>query len=318
MGGRRLYRAPVDQRGILGDGLGRLPASRRWLVRGLGVGLRQVRRAQRVVTAAGRVLEGFALSACRDEELSRLTEVCYAGQPEVHRSDLFPWERAWLERELPPPPGRVLVGGSGHGREVAWLRGRGYDTVAFDPVVAADAGRGMLRARYEDLLAEGHAATQAIRQAAPYSAVLLGWGSFTHVPGAETRARVLKVLGGMSEGPMLLSYWSVQGGSVARGRAHATGAALGRRLGGPREERAGASKDVVAAHCGYAHCFSDDEVQALGDRAGFDAHCEHEGYPHATLRPRRADSRSMVSRSRRAAIAQPLNEPAATRSSGSL
>jgi hypothetical protein len=254
------------------------------LVSVIGEGLVQIERASAGLLRAARTLEGVALGALGAAELARLTDRCYEGTRETLREDLFEWEETWLRHDLPEAPAHILVGGCGHGREVRWLRRNGYRTTAFEPVPRGDLPD-VVQARYEDLLAPSHAATQAIRSAGPYAAVLLGWGSFAHVPGVRQREAVLCTLRQWSDGPLLLSYLARSShGAAPASRARDVGVALGRWLR-RGAERCAEPGDLVLPHCGYVHAFTTEELQSLAKQAGYAAECFANDYPHATLRP---------------------------------
>lgn len=257
--------------------------ARRAMVRTLALSLVQVRRANRLLAGAGHGLEGLALAACDAEELGRITDHCYAAAAEDTREGLFEWEAAWFARDLPAAPANVLVGGCGTGRELRWLAAHGYEATGFDPVADPTAGP-ILRARYEDLLRPDHPATVALWARAPFDAIVLGWGSFSHVPRATQRLAILRALHSLTEGPVLLSYWSTRMQRRLVGRARSLGESLGNRLRAPAGGDTSAA-DCVAPHCGYAHCFSEPELAALAGQAGYRATCHTDVYGHATLTP---------------------------------
>jgi hypothetical protein len=256
------------------------------LVDGLSAALTGVRYFSRVAHGLAGLIEGLALTTLSDDELGALTAACYRASPTDPGRGLFQWEREWLERDLPPPPALLLVGGAGRGRELRWLHERGYVTVAFDPI--AERGSSILRLAYEDLVSardSGRAGLAArVRARAPYEAVLLGWTSITHVAGAVSRLAILRALRELSDGPLLMSYWNRErDSSIPQGRAHRLGLRLGQALGGRRlPDREG---DRVVEHAGYAHVFTDDEIVALAAEAGYRARCFAGPFPHATLIP---------------------------------
>lgn len=259
--------------------------ARSLLVSTVAAGLVQIHRAGRVLGAAARALEGFALSACGPQELSRITDRCYAAAGGADRG-LFAWERAWFERDLPAPPAALLLGGCGDGRELRHLTRLGYAVTAFDPVTRrGQDGPSVVQARYEDLLDVHHPGSRAITAAAPFAAAVLGWGSFTHVVSGTDRLAVLRALRHLVNGPVLLSYWAAHGEGAASSRARALGQAVGLRLR-PADAPAPDPHDRVAPHCGYAHCFSEPELRALARESGYQLALHSEGYPHATLSPR--------------------------------
>ncbi|MEO7332124.1 MAG: nucleotidyltransferase family protein, partial [Minicystis sp.] len=132
-----------------------------------------------------------------------LTAALYADQstylPGGHRyqSGLFSWERNALNTADFPREGRVLLGACGAGRELSALIERGFTVTAFDPCgpfaevarAQVDAARAtVLQASYADLVsaAEGRGGPLApALEGAPFAAVLLGWGSFSHVMPAR-------------------------------------------------------------------------------------------------------------------------------------
>ena len=72
------------------------------------------------------------LEAYNNIRVRRRPKVYDASAPEL-RERLFNWEADLVERVFPPPPGKVLVGGAGGGREAFELVTRGYAVAAFEP-----------------------------------------------------------------------------------------------------------------------------------------------------------------------------------------
>lgn len=257
---------------------------RTWLVAWMSGLLDAAEQGSRLTAAGASFVEGLALGALSEEELMRLTFARFSRSRASRDRELFEWERPWLERDLPAPPARVLVGGAGRGRESRWLASRGYDVVAFDP--ARDQGADILRLAYEDLTSAGppRAALKELRALAPYDAVLLGWGSFTHVPGESSRLEILRALRRLSDGPVLLSYWRTRTDSGAPvGRSRSLGRKLGRLMAVVPVVTN--DRDRVVAHAGYAHCFTDEEIRGLAHSAGYRVESCLNGFPHATLWP---------------------------------
>ncbi len=81
-----------------------------------------------------RLASHAVLDAFNDLAYER-TPVYRAGAPEF-RQALFNWEIEAIARAFPDPPGRVLVGGAGGGREAFAVASRGYQVVAFEPSAA--------------------------------------------------------------------------------------------------------------------------------------------------------------------------------------
>ena len=154
-----------------------------------------------------------------------LTAAVYARQhtyfPGGHRfrSGLFPWEKKAFDSPLFPRSGRVLIGAAGAGRELVALVERGFDVVAFDPCAPfADAARGVadptkttvIHASYGDLVAaaEGRGGPLVAAVAgAPFDAVVLGWGSLSHVLPSSERTSLLRAVRALApSAPVLTSF----------------------------------------------------------------------------------------------------------------
>jgi hypothetical protein len=258
---------------------------------------------QRALGGLMRGAGGFLSEALTQEERDELGAALYdhafAAAP---RSGLFLWERDWFARRLPPAPARLLVGGAGDGREAVALQSLGYLVDAFDPAAraaAACAARLGARARvaacrYEDLsravLEPGDLASPAAPFASErYAAILLGWGSLTHVLEAAEQERLLAACDRLCpEGPILASFWlRSTDEEPAPGRAERAGRALGRALGRLRGAEP-ADGMRFGWWFGFAHAFGRAELEALAARAGRRVLWEEAagGYPHVTmLRP---------------------------------
>jgi hypothetical protein len=135
-------------------------------------------------------------------------------------STLFPFEERAISQYFPAPPGVILVGGAGGGREALVLARRGYRVVAFDPaspLVALLVGfRGDLPiegfiGRYEHLpivsSLESPEVNVDLRSHAPFAAAIVGWASFSNLRSDERRVETLKQFGRLTNGPILVSYF---------------------------------------------------------------------------------------------------------------
>lgn len=241
------------------------------------------------VSTVGRVAEvyrafadGLALGLLSEAGRVRLTTALYSGRGKPLKVELFDWEHEWFVQDLPAAPAKILVGGAGAGRELLWLRGRGYNATGFDP--ASDSRTSdLLQASYEDLVADGSESLTELQRSGPYDAILLGWGSYTHISSAAARGELLVRLRELSQGPVLLSFWSQDFGKRP-GRAKDVGFKLGRLLGDGAP--ADLSADSVYSHCGYCHRFSKAELRKLAREAGYHIEFrESSTYPHATMFP---------------------------------
>ncbi len=281
-------------------------------IRGVGFAGTQYSRAERF-------LSELALHTLDPDELERLTCAIYDAKG-TYREDpgLMPWEEAWFARDLPPAPARVLVGGAGSGREVRALHAQGYEVIAFEPAPAfvrralaldANAQRAFLLGSYSDLVDSSrprHADLNAeLARFAPYDAALVGWGSFSHIPGPETRFGLLARLRELCpRGPLLASFFMQfetlppEGGRMERwGRQLA--ATLRQRMGQP--PRVLSQGESLLLDAGYAHQYTAQEIDELATRLGArlapaDGWPYPHEYPHCAFlpteksRPRRGKS----------------------------
>lgn len=249
----------------------------------------------RSLNALRSAAEGFFTHALTRPDKHALSAALYDQAPWFEGDALFDWERRWFDAQLPTAPARLLIGGAGSGREALSLVERGYDVDLFDPVPAmVERARRRLEARgwagrafvsdYERL----HERLEAARddEALKYDAVLLGWGSFTHVLGPEHRRRTLLTLDGLcAHGPLLLSYWGrghVGAPGLARGIAYEVGRWCGRMLGGEPHPEPG---ERYVTRIGFGVVLEQEELarhaRVLGRSLDFTATAAQ--YAHATL-----------------------------------
>ncbi len=259
--------------------------------------LRQVQRLERF-------LGGFALAALTPAERAKLTAAIYSARGDYKVRGLFDWEKTWFEEDLPPPPAKILVGGAGSGREVEYLLSRGYRVLAFDPApafVERGAERypdclGFLVGSYEDLAGTDGAANPgldaALETEAPFDAVLLGWGSFTHASTPEVRLGALRRLKPLCpRGPVLASFWMARGRSGdRRGGAWKLGWRAGTRLAREHGAVETSDGDEFRSSAGFGHYFTRSELVDLVTAAGYEmarspGDADAGAFPHATLRP---------------------------------
>jgi hypothetical protein len=246
----------------------------------------------------GRFLSGFALGALSNEQLSRLTTEAYNRRGTYARTDIFDWEREWFEQDLPPPPARILVGGAGSGREVRYLISKGYRVVAFDPAenyVKNELKNGLPEGweafyvgSYEDLSGdrtiENPNLWADLKAHEAYDAIVLGWGSLTHIPDEDVRVRLFQVLGQLSSGPVLASFWSRLEGrdDYSFSRPFQLGKGLARIS---RRRRSQEQGDRVIGRAGFIHAFSKQELHDFANRCGYRIGDGWKAapYPHATF-----------------------------------
>jgi hypothetical protein len=259
---------------------------------------RWVTRLQGVSRGAA---DGFFGAALRPEEKAALGRALYDRTPFFQGEGLQGWEARWLEARLPPAPARVLVGGAGAGRELLWLCARGYTLGALEPSprlagLARErlgAGAQLWEGDYEGwsgLTLEGVGDGPAWL-CGPWDAVLLGWGSLTHVVSPAAQRRALEAAARCCpQGPILLSAW-VEGHPGAprlwRGAAHRAAARLGEAVGARRGAPPRGRGERFVLGLGSGWTFTRAEVEALGESIGRRVCWEGDPdtYAHATLLP---------------------------------
>ena len=186
-----------------------------------------VQQAARTVLGLQRAQEIFwnALSDCIELGLSedaaeQWTRFHYARvsklyrQPAYNRQGLYAWEAKAVQAYFPDPPARILVPGAGGGREVLALLERGYTVVALEPdrhccqhLRVAAAGRGDVQIFQADHQSLTEAPIWNDGSLVPFDAVMVGWGSLSHVVKAEDLRVFIATLARLCpHGPLLVSF----------------------------------------------------------------------------------------------------------------
>lgn len=263
------------------------------------------RLATRAANAREALRDELLLAWIRPEDRAALTAALYAHQstylPGGHRfkSGLFPWEKRVLEAPPFPRSGRVLLGAAGAGRELVALVERGFEVVAFDPCAAfVEAARGVaegskatvVEASYADLVsaAAGRGGPLTfITAGAPFDAIVLGWGSLSHVTPARERLALFKATRAVAPRAPVLASFALEPDSAAppgsKGRARDALRSLFARMGAPGISEVG---DHVYPDGGFFSNLGADEMMKLAWAAGYEvALYEDAPYPHALLVP---------------------------------
>jgi hypothetical protein len=276
--------------------------------------VRAVQAVDRVAWASYRaqeVLRDELLLAWLDPALRyTVTQQAYRSQETYlpggfhHEHGLFDWEDAALSKPpFPAPPtatttrpARWLVTAAGGGREARILAERGYSVVGFEPNDVLLAGAREVARRlpnfsvfegtYDDLVEAanlgGGPLGEAVRE--PFDAVVLGWGSVTHlVDPSEHRAVLDAVKKVAPTAPVLISFFlrsDQPQGRAARARRKVRGAF--QALGG----RAVADGLLYETSGGFVYWFTESEMRRLAERAGYVvASYSPHPFPHAVLVP---------------------------------
>lgn len=216
----------------------------------------------------------------------------------TYERGLFDWEVEVLASDAFPKKGRILLGAAGGGRELSALCARGFEVVAFEPndllrsgaeaVARSYPGTAVFDATYDDLVCAVNTKTGplgAALAAGPFDAVVLGWGSVTHVVTPDEQAALLRAVRVASpSGAVLLSFFmrpsTGAGGKSEQLRTKLRG--LFARMGGA------SAPDGLGYEMngGFVYFFTTEEVHALAFDAGYEVErLRAHPFPHAVLRP---------------------------------
>jgi hypothetical protein len=216
----------------------------------------------------------------------------------VHNeSGLFEFEQLAIERYFPAPPASILVGACGGGRELFGLVELGYRIAsAYDPVAPfiealrrdsrlLDAKDRLYVGTHQALDSMGAGSNQHLGTSR-VDAVLVGWGSFTHVLRAERRVAFLRSLRSLCpRGPVLLSFFVAHGTEEGE-RPGRLRSRLRKLLG--TDDSMFEAGDGVHGGTGGIHYFTETSFVAEAERAGYTVrhYQEHEvSAAHAVLIP---------------------------------
>ncbi|MRG97896.1 class I SAM-dependent methyltransferase [Polyangium spumosum] len=266
------------------------------------------RLAHRLATAREGLRDELLLAWIPETDRAALTAALYARQrtylPGGHRfeSGLFTWEKRALDAPAFPREGRVLVGAAGAGREVVALLDRGYSVTAFDPCVDfVESARALVQNRrakillgsYDDLVAasEGRGgALASLAEPPSFDAVILGWGSLSHVLPASARLGLLRAVRTLAPRAVVLTSFQLRHDTEAKtetkGRLRDALRRAFTTMGAPGRSEPG---DQFFPDGGFFSYLSPDEIPRAAFEAGYEVALFEEGpYPHALLAPLRA------------------------------
>ena len=186
--------------------------------------LRRVENAIELWT--GSLLNGALRNAEKEALSIELYDASFRAQND--HDGLYTWETQWFARRLPSPPGSILIGAAGAGREAVALRDLGYHVHAFEPSTSAFrrcqltlGSEPVDQASYQDLVAtvlHGTNTPLQLKPGARFDAVLLGWGSFGHVLRSADRLELLRACDRVApNGPILLSMFDPKAKAARNG-----------------------------------------------------------------------------------------------------
>ncbi len=245
---------------------------------------RTVRLGWRLEQGVGQALAALGAGlagALSPPEQQALTLALYAAAGAELRP-LFSWEIAWFAAHLPPAPARLLVAGAGAGAEVVALRAQGYTVAATEPVarLATQCARvGAAPIWPVDHESLGTLAGQR------FDAVILGWGSLTHVLTPSGRQRTLEAAATLTAGPILASFWTAASvGAPPSGRAVGWGQRTGAVIGHLRGQNSPSGLRFFP-WCGFGAVLDLAELDRLARHLGRRLRFQEVPYPHAVWLP---------------------------------
>ena len=193
------------------------------------------------------------------------------------RQGLADWERDALLEHF-PACGTIVITGAGAGREMWGALELGFNPIGYEP------HRGLRSAGNRLFERDGlpHRLRPSERDAFPAGVtadgIVVGWGSFTHIPGRARRISFLRAARAAvpAGAPLLASFWSVPRHTRYMKVVKLT-ATPGRLLlrGEPAE-----LGDLLGP--AFVHCFTPQEVRAECAAAGFEC-VTFEATPYARI-----------------------------------
>jgi hypothetical protein len=221
---------------------------------------------------------GFWLGILSRSDLDSVDDAYYVGvggkqkgpidyaNTEYNKRGLFEWERRAVE-EYFPAGGSIALMAAGGGREVLALRRMSYRVEAWEcqPELVAAANDLLVGEGFEPSV------TYAPRNTVPagttkYDGLIIGWSTYTLVPGRNRRIALLRELRSRVEegSPILLSFFTRRSGETQLRITAAVGN-LGRRL--LRRERLDLGDSLEP---NFVHRFLEEELASELAAAGFE------------------------------------------------
>lgn len=230
------------------------------------------------------LITGIALGLFNREDFHYLDEL-NAGRTGKWASEshnlrgLLDWEERALEAWF-PSKGRLLLTAAGGGREALALEPRGYEVSASEcnPDLVEAANRHLKKHGLETRI--NHCPRdESPKLAGKFDGAIVGWGSYTLIAPRDRRVRLLMDLAAHlpEDGPLLLSYFKMEGAPGLVDRVQRTTANIIRHLRRKAPVDAG---DVMDWN--FRHRFTAEEIRDELSEAGLDpVMVSDDGYPHA-------------------------------------
>ncbi|CAN5841477.1 hypothetical protein BH23ACT4_BH23ACT4_13490 [soil metagenome] len=231
----------------------------------------------RVIKLIQSVFTGFWLGILSPSDLDSVDDAYYVGEhgkplgpidytrTEYNKMGLFEWEQKAIESYF-PADGSVALMGAGGGREVLALRRLGFRVEGWDcqPEFVDTANHLLLAEGFEPSVV--HAARNTIPPSTEkVDGLVIGWGTYTLVPGRSRRIDLLDELRTKVDtgSPILLSFFTRRPGDAQFPIAAAVGN-LARRILRRERLEVGDSLDP-----NFVHHFVENEVESELAAAGF-------------------------------------------------
>jgi len=179
-----------------------------------------------------RLRSRFMVACGSDEFFDTYNDLVYSRKKWAVRmatEGLYPFEQRAISRYFLTPPGTVLIGAAGSGREALALARQGYGVVAFEPIrplatsLAKTCGAlpiESLIGRYQDLpivrSVSNRSATIDLRSRPSFSAAILSSRSISHLRSDQHCIATLRHFGELTHGPILVSWFPYSGGPTRR------------------------------------------------------------------------------------------------------
>jgi hypothetical protein len=238
-------------------------------------------------------VDGLCLGLMQRDFLRQISEVHYEDarkyrtkeydyqNVDYNRRGLWGWEQQAIARQFGSCR-RLMVVGAGGGREVLALRRLGYEVDGFecDPGLAARAN--------ELLAAEGLVGTmrpcapdECPHAEGPYDGIVIGWGTYLHIPGKGRRIDFLRGLRRLmsNDSPLLVSFLC----RSRHQRRMRVIAGVANRIRWLLHREFVELGDILDPH--FFHFFTREEIVAELEAAGFQlVEYSEAGYGHAVGR----------------------------------
>jgi len=219
-------------------------------------------RSVRLATA---IHEGLWLGGLSADELNAVTAAHYgqsqeSTSPEGNLRGFFDWERNAVERYF-RAGSHVLVAGAGGGREVLALRRAGYSAEGFECNPAlVDASHAIFDQLHEARGVFLCPPDQVPPGSSSYSAVIIGWTAYSHIPSRQRRVAFLRALRKRTfpDSPVLLSFFARPGSSPYDVLAFRVANSI-RSLVGGRKEPVELGDHL---NWSYSHWFTREEIES--------------------------------------------------------